>query len=103
MSITATLDREDGEMHFTSTEDKAGLSCETAHGAYWIWTDGEGNVTREVNCQSVEDFPANARKARQMEELFGSLQNRMQMYLTTSDSAQARDLWWRIRKTVQAV
>ncbi len=90
-------------MQFTSTIGKAGLSCETMAGAYWIWVTKDGQVIREVNCRPVEEFPANARKAKSMEKLFETLKGQMLEYLNATDTVAGTKTWWAIKDTVKAV
>jgi hypothetical protein len=88
-------------MNFTSTIGKAGLSCETAQGAYWIWVRKDGTVEREINCKPVEDFAASLRKARTMEMLFCSLKDQILAYLNAADTAEGTRIWWQIKDAVR--
>ena len=78
----------------------AGLYCETAKGSFWIWTDKAGNITREVNCTPVDDFPKTAKKALQMEQYFLALKADILAYLNTQAGTK---LYWEIRRVVEAI
>ena len=87
-----------------TTVGKAGLSCETAKGGFWIWVDSFGQVTREYNLHPVEAFPENSRKAHSMEAFFhSSVRFKIGSMLTHSpDSAEYKRLWWEIKELVRA-
>lgn len=90
-------------MNLVTTTGKAGLYCETASGAYWVWAHANGTVTREVNGVEItgESFPASARLANQMDKLFQALQPDLaRLIALDANTDEYKSLWWMLKDAV---
>lgn len=90
------------DIRFVTTQNRAGLSCETNENAYWIWAVSSGQTLRHHNGAVVPEFGPEHRKARGMEAKFRELESALRGLLRMErGTAKAAAEWWRIKAVTE--